>query len=132
MALERLDDVCPARLEAFEDAHPDLLTALYPYAPRHMLLRHELDELFDTSADLSGADIDISRYIRSGAERDVSVFWFDVPKGALPAPASRPSRDALCAVPFLRAGDQGEEVAPPACEQARMGLGLSGRLVARG
>lgn len=104
-ALEQLDDVSPARLEAFEDAHPDLLIKLYPYAPRHMLLRHELDELFDTSADLSGADIDISRYIRSGVERDVSVFWSDVPKGTLPARALRPSRDALCCVPFLEARD---------------------------
>lgn len=102
-ALSLLDDVSPKHLEAFEDAHPQSLPRLYPYAPRHLLLRHEVDELFDTSADLSGADVDISRFIRSGAERDLSVCWAQVAAGMLPDASLRPSRDALCAVPFLDA-----------------------------
>lgn len=104
-ALSLLSDVAPKSLEAFEEAHPELLRALYPYRPDHLLLRHELDELFDTTPDLSGADIDVSRFIRSGQERDLSVFWVDVPKGQLPRSEQRPSRDALCAVPFLAARD---------------------------
>lgn len=102
-ALALLDDVAPRHLEAFEDAHPRMLDALYPYVPRHMLLRHEVDELFDTAADLSGADVDISRFIRSGDERDLSVFWAAIARGEVPAPSLRPDRDALCAVPFLDA-----------------------------
>jgi CRISPR-associated endonuclease/helicase Cas3 len=101
-----------ARLEAFEEGLDDEVRArLYPYAPRHLLLRREFDELFDTTADLTGADLDISRFIRSGDERDLQVFWLDVPadrKGEprhAPERRRRPRRDELCAVPFLRARD---------------------------
>lgn len=102
-ALARLTDVGPLHLEAFEEAHPDLLPRLYPFEPTHLLLRHELDELFDTTPDLSGADIDTSRYIRSGDERDLQVFWMDVPEKTKPSPDIKPAREALCAVPFLKA-----------------------------
>ena len=37
------------------------LPALYPYAPKHLLLEHELVDLFDTTPDLSGADVDEAR-----------------------------------------------------------------------
>lgn len=84
-ALQRLvsadADVAPRSLEAFEEAlstateGSGLVRRLYPYAPAHVLRRRDVDELFDTSADLSGADLDVSRYIRSGEERDISVFW---------------------------------------------------------
>jgi len=104
-ALAWLADVAPRALEAFEESHPELLPALYPYEPLHLLLRHELDELFDTSPDLSGADIDVSRFIRSGDERDVTVFWEDVPPHQDPPRELRPSRAALCPVPFLKARD---------------------------
>ncbi len=102
-ALTLLEVVAPVQLEAFEEAHPERLAQLYPYAPRHLLLRHELDELFDTTPDLSGADVDISRFIRSGEERDLNVFWSDIAFGAEPDPRLRASRDALCNVPFLAA-----------------------------
>lgn len=102
-ALTLLEGVAPLQLEAFEEAHPELLAQLYPYAPRHLLLRHELDELFDTTPDLSGADVDISRFIRSGEERDLHVFWPNIAVGTEPNPRLRASRDALCNVPFLAA-----------------------------
>lgn len=105
-------DVGTAHLEAFEEGlDPDARLRLYPYAPRHLLLRRELDELFDTTPDLTGADLDISRFIRSGDERDLQVFWLDVPpdqRGGsrqVPSRRRRPMRDELCAVPFLRARD---------------------------
>jgi hypothetical protein len=47
--------------------------------PPHLLLRKEFDELFDTTPDLTGADLDISRFIRSDDERDLQVFWLDIP-----------------------------------------------------
>lgn len=102
-ALSRLADVAPLALEAFEEANQELLPALYPYRPPHLLLRQELDELFDTAADLSGTDIDVSRFIRSGAERDVQVFWRPVGSAAAPADDVRPGREELCAVPFVAA-----------------------------
>ena len=101
-ACDALQDVGPNHLEQFEEEHQNLLPRLYPYEPKHLLLRHELDELFDTSPDLSGADIDISRFIRSGEERDVQVFWADVGENKPPA-SLKPTRDELCNVPFLRA-----------------------------
>lgn len=104
-ALSLLEDVAALHLERFEEQHAELLPRLYPYEPKHLLLRHELDELFDTTPDLSGADIDISRFIRSGEERDLHVFWADVPQKSAPDPKLKPSREALCAVPFLKARD---------------------------
>ena len=99
-ACGELSDVGLIHLEAFEEDHQDLLPRLYPYEPAHLLLRHELDELFDTSPDLSGADVDISRFIRSGDERDVQVFW-DKVNGDHPSSSMKPTRDDLCSVPFL-------------------------------
>jgi CRISPR-associated endonuclease/helicase Cas3 len=97
-----------AALEAFEDALvPGVLARLYPYSPAHLLLRKEFDELFDTTPDLTGADLDISRFIRTGDERDLQVFWFPAGganEGSPPADY-RPHRRELCAVPVLRARD---------------------------
>ena len=103
-ACSRLVDVGPIHLERFEEGCPELLPLLYPYEPAHLLLRHELAELFDTSPDLSGADVDVSRFIRSGEERDVQVFWSRVHDGR-PSSSLKPVRDELCAVPFLKARD---------------------------
>ena len=104
-ALGQVDDVAPLHLERFEEQRPELLPSLYPYAPKHLLLRREVYDLFDTSPDLSGADVDISRFIRSGDERDVQVFWAEIPVDENPAEDLRPTREALCTVPFLKAAD---------------------------
>ena len=99
---EALPDAGPMHLERFEEEHEALLPRLYPYEPVHLLLRHELNELFDTSPDLSGMDIDISRFIRLGDERDVRIFWAEVDaKG--PPWSLKPTRNELCSVPFLKA-----------------------------
>jgi CRISPR-associated endonuclease/helicase Cas3 len=91
-------------LEALEDelanADPGLLERLYPYEPLHVLRRRDLDDLFDTSADLSGTDLDVSRYIRSGEERDVSVFWRAVDGEGEVRLAEPPRREELCPVPI--------------------------------
>jgi CRISPR-associated endonuclease/helicase Cas3 len=110
--IKRGGDVGIASLESFEEQLDGSdRKALYPYAPQHLLLRRELDELFDTTPDLTGADLDISRFIRSGDERDVLVFWSNIPKGRKgeppPSPSAqrRPARQELCGIPFLRARD---------------------------
>ncbi len=46
-----------------------------PFVPNHVLRQRDLVDLFDTTADLSGFDLDISRFVRGGEERDVSVYW---------------------------------------------------------
>jgi CRISPR-associated endonuclease/helicase Cas3 len=105
-------DVGIANIEIFEQR---LTTAqreqLYPYQPKQLLLRREFDELFDTTPDLTGADIDVSPFIRSGDERDLSVFWIDIPpakkeaRAPVPPKDRKPSRQELCSVPFLSARD---------------------------
>ena len=100
-------------LEAFEEKlrqrDPEFLERLYPYDPDLMLRRNVLDELFDTTPDLTGADLDVSQYVRGGEERDVSVFWRAIePKdkqwpGELTASEiGRIGRRELCPVPLHR------------------------------
>jgi len=103
-ALERIDDVGIDTLEQYEVS----LTSkdkelLYPYEPKHLLLRREFDELFDTTPALTGADLDISRFIRSGDERDLQVFWREVSVDEPLGKKDHPQRDELCSVPFLKA-----------------------------
>jgi CRISPR-associated endonuclease/helicase Cas3 len=108
-ALSLVGDVGLSHLEQVEEDlarnDPGLLADLYPYDPLHILTRRECDELFDTSADLSGADLDISRFIRSGEDRDLLVCWADWPRDAEsdPPPELQPLRDGLCPVPVAQA-----------------------------
>ncbi len=97
-ALAFLPDASLAGLAAFEQAHAELVSRLFPYSPKHLLLRRELEELVDTTPDLSGADLDISRFIRSGEERDVLVFWREVESRTTPELAVKAMREELCAV----------------------------------
>ena len=115
-ACEKLPDAAPLHIERFEKENRQLVPKLYPYEPSYLLLRHELDELFDTSTDLSGADIDISHYIRSGNERDVQVFWSDEDDES----NTKPVRDGLCNVPFLKARDW---LCRPKSERLKPGVG---------
>src|SRR5204863_1024737 len=103
-ALQQLTEqgVGIAALEAQEESlSPAARARLYPFAPAHLLLRREFDELFDTTPDLTGADLDISRFIRSGEERDLQVFWLDLAKNDSPSAKRHPHRLDLCSVPFL-------------------------------
>ena len=71
----------------------------------HVLRRRDFIDLFDTTPDLAGNDIDISRFIRSGQDHDVQVFWRQLPEGETTPDPNRPDgvaprRDELCPVPF--------------------------------
>lgn len=100
-------DVGIAELEAYEQALSESSRQrLYPYSPAHLLMRKEFDELFDTTPDLTGADLDISRFIRSDEnERDLQLFWLELGKEERPADDRKARREELCAVPFLKARD---------------------------
>jgi CRISPR-associated endonuclease/helicase Cas3 len=114
-----------AALEAQEESlSPAARARLYPFAPSHLLLRREFDELFDTTPDLTGADLDISRFIRSGEERDLQVFWIDLADGESPGARRHPHRRELCAVPFLTARDWlcGEETKSNRKPKLRSGI----------
>src|SRR5207244_4372287 len=57
----------PARLEAMDVAERREIDAV--------LRRRDLIDLFDTAPDLSGADVDVSPFIRIDDDRTVSVFF---------------------------------------------------------
>ncbi len=68
----------------------------------HLLLREDLEDLFDTSPDLTGDDIDISRFIREGEENNVQIAWFkrgNESNWELPNDF-RPQRRDLCPAPL--------------------------------
>ena len=64
--------------------------------------RRDLVDLFDTTPDLSGNDVDVARFIRDRGDRTVQVAWREV-IGSQPLGAS-PRRDELCGVPISDLG----------------------------
>jgi CRISPR-associated endonuclease/helicase Cas3 len=74
-------------LQPLRSAAPDDLPPVAGAAPwEHVLRRADLLDLFDTTSDLSGNEIDISRFVRSGEDRDVYVAWRNWPGGPLTEP----------------------------------------------
>jgi len=78
---------------------------LFPYEPRFVPHDKDLFDLYDTTPDLTGADVDISRFIRDGEELDVQVFWREVSSDFTPLKKDCPHRRELCPVPFHRFRD---------------------------
>lgn len=94
-AAERLKDLTaagPYKLPVFKDK------MVFTHIPR----RKDMIELFDTTPDLAGADIDVSRFIREEDEYDVQVFWRELPKSGPTSEEKRPSRNELCSVPISK------------------------------
>jgi CRISPR-associated endonuclease/helicase Cas3 len=76
----------------------DQISAPAPRIVRPVLRRKDLLDLFDTTPDLCGNDLDVSRYIRDGDETDVQVFWRTVPDGGPAQDTAAPTRPELCRV----------------------------------
>lgn len=116
----------PAELDAARDHLLDLVDGgnealakvhhIEALAVVHTLRRKDLLELFDTSPDLAGNDLDVSRFIRDANTMDIQFYWraWDAkatPDGRPPAgddaaqafPAAQ--RDELCAVSIAAARD---------------------------
>ncbi|WP_437954025.1 DEAD/DEAH box helicase [Sorangium sp. So ce296] len=102
-------DASPRAVDAFEQAcAPELLGRLYRYTPAHILRRRDVDDLFDTTPDLTGSDLDVGRYIRSGEDRDVRVFWRSVDPASRTLSreqVGRVHRAELCPVPVRELRD---------------------------
>lgn len=64
----------------------------------HILRHKDLVELFDTTPDLTGWDIDVGRYIRDGEDRDVQVFWRPLDKNKEPDETISPQYQELVRV----------------------------------
>jgi len=104
------NDVGPVALENHLAKMPDEERGrLFSYQPTHVIRRKDIIELFDTTPDLAGNDIDIARFIRDGRELDVQVFWREIAEGQPPSPdednGKGPRREELCSVPFYRFQD---------------------------
>jgi CRISPR-associated endonuclease/helicase Cas3 len=89
-------------LQKLRDAGPKSLSSVHvPESPviRPVLRRRDLIDLFDTTPDLCGQDLDISRYIRDGEDSDVQFFWRNIGENIPTAKnTSLPHRDELCRV----------------------------------
>lgn len=71
-----------------------------------MLRKRDLLELFDTLPDISGNDVDVSRFIRDANDLDVSVAWRSgVVTDAPAASEPMPGRAERCPVPVGRFRD---------------------------
>ncbi len=89
-------DVGPAALEK--------VSVSIPRVVRPVLRRKDLLDLFDTTPDLCGNDLDVSRYIRDGDETDVQVFWRVVPDDGPADDTTAPARRELCRVSLAEFG----------------------------
>lgn len=67
-----------------------------------VLRRRDLEDLFDNTSDLSGFDIDVSRFVRDSGAPEVQVAWRDFGKDRSPPSSMREAlhRDELCRVPL--------------------------------
>ncbi|NQT12973.1 MAG: CRISPR-associated endonuclease Cas3'' [Planctomycetes bacterium] len=111
-APEKLD-TAREHLSVLSDVGPQSLETIVHEEPLRIdqtLRRKDLLELWDTTPDLAGNDLDVSRYIREGDDTDVQVYWRQwdekQDRGQPPTPSddtgecvfAAPSREELCAV----------------------------------
>lgn len=89
--LAGLTDVAPVHLPAPDDVE----------APRQVIRRKDLEDLFDTDPDLTGFGVDVSPYVRDDDDTDIHVFWRDPDQTGDDPP--RPRRDELCRVSIAAA-----------------------------
>ena len=95
-----------AKLTSLGSASPSQLPeedGTEPYS--HVLRRSDLLDLFDTSSDISGNELDVSRFIRSGEENDVYVCWRDWKQDEDVAKQDEVQDDELCPVPIGEAAE---------------------------
>ena len=71
-----------------------------PIQHQVVLRRRDLEGLFDTTPDLSGNYLDVSRFVRGADEADLQVFWRSWASMQNPSETlHQPDRNELCSVP---------------------------------
>jgi len=71
-----------------------------PSPTEHQVIRkRDMVDLFDTTPDLTGNDLDVSRYIRESNDTDVQVFW-KKNVGEAKFDYKMPAREELCSIPI--------------------------------
>jgi len=96
--LKKLTDVGIKSLESIPE-----VPLLFEHT--HVLRKRDLVDLFDTTPDLAGNDIDIDRYVRDIEETDVRVYWRDWDMNAHKTPPDEKAwrqveREELCPAPI--------------------------------
>jgi len=94
-------EVARGLIESIDDAGPKNLSSIKheePFKIRPVLRWKDLLDLFDTTPDLTGNDLDVSRYIREDEDRDVQVYWRDLGDEAPEEKLKAPNRKELCSV----------------------------------
>ena len=89
-AISRLTDASPRALKGVRVAEEKII--------RPVIRRRDLVDLFDTTPDLCGQDLDISRYIRDGDDNDVQFYWRAISGDILDGKEPEPQRRELCRV----------------------------------
>lgn len=95
--LANMNSAAPEDLEKISDQQT--------YIPKNVLRRREMLDLFDTAPDLTGAHIDVAKFVRNDDDRDVMVAWrSDIKCNRLGFPfkskTERLRHDELCRVPI--------------------------------
>lgn len=97
VGLEQLDDY-------IKELSGDEKKRLFEIEQFQVVRRKDLVDLFDTTQDLAGNDIDIDRFVREIDDSDVRVFWRDWsrPNGYEPPPDDQPAprHGELCPAPI--------------------------------
>lgn len=88
--LTEITDAAPAFVGAIPYSEPPVV--------RPVVRRKDLLELYDTTSDLSGADLDVSRYVRDDRDTDVGLFWRDVGSEGPGEETPRPHDEEVCRV----------------------------------
>ncbi len=108
VAAEQLKTLTDAGLGSLakhvEGLNNDENEKLFGFEHTHVIRRKDLIDLFDTTPDLAGNDIDIDRFVREIEESDVRVFWrtWVQPRGHEPPSMETPAprREELCPAPL--------------------------------
>lgn len=93
--LEDLEDASPAALDKVQPPEESALV-------RPVLRKKDILELFDTTPDLAGHDLDVSRFIRDEQDTDVQVFWREVGEDPNQPLQPQPMAHELCRVPWAQ------------------------------
>jgi len=97
------DDLDKARaaITPLSDASPRALAEVKvqkDVVVRPVIRRRDLVDLFDTTPDLCGHDLDVSRYIRDGEDSDVQFYWRAIEGNTPGDQEPEPQRQELCRI----------------------------------
>lgn len=106
-ALDQARDLLGQLARKGGDAGPATLRQLAyepPSIVRPVVRRRDVLDLFDTTPDLCGSDVDVSRYVRDSEDVDCQVFWRTLDTGpGSELTAARP--EELCRISMAAASD---------------------------